>query len=159
MGQQQYRRGAGLSPAVSRGSGPLAGPGRGILEIKCPYNKGQPDLLTPPQHATWYYMPQVQGLMYIFDCEWCNLYIWSPQRGSVVFHIRRDPAYWACLWDVLADFWWSHVVPARHEFKAGRWEEVEQYRPPPKTDRSEELRQWSKRLALAAPATFFRPQP
>lgn len=20
--------------------------------------------------------------MYIFDCEWCNLYIWTPQRGS-----------------------------------------------------------------------------
>ena len=25
---------------------------------------------------------QVQGLMYIFDCEWCNLYIWTSQRGS-----------------------------------------------------------------------------
>jgi hypothetical protein len=128
---------------------------------------------------------QVQGLMYIFDCEWCNLYIWTSQRGSAggwvggwgvggwccsllaplllpsavaclvlnvhpasqtqlrmracphpaasplppaVYHIRRDRAYWGRLWGVLADFWWSHVVPARQEFAAGRWEEVEQYR-------------------------------
>ncbi|EFN59566.1 hypothetical protein CHLNCDRAFT_132898 [Chlorella variabilis] len=150
---------ARAATAVARGGGPLAGPGRGILEIKCPHNRGQPELAVPPQHATWYYMPQVQGLMYIFDCEWCNLYIWTPQRGSAVYHIRRDRAYWARLWEVLADFWWNNVVPARQEFQAGRWEEVEQYRPPPTIDATEELRQWSKRLALQAPVTFFRPQP
>jgi hypothetical protein len=45
-----------------------------------------------------------------------------------VYHIQRDRAYWGRLWGVLADFWWNHVVPARQEFAAGRWEEVEQYR-------------------------------
>ncbi len=54
-----------VTAAVAAGHGPLAGPGRGILEIKCPHNKGQPELAVPPQHATWYYMPQVrQGAAY-----------------------------------------------------------------------------------------------
>ncbi|KAL4434638.1 hypothetical protein ABPG77_002761 [Micractinium sp. CCAP 211/92] len=142
-----------------RGAGLLVGPGRGILEIKCPYNRGQPEQAVPPPHAIWYYMPQVQGLMYIFDCEWCNLYIWTPKRGSAVYHIRRDRQYWGQLWSVLAEFWWNHVVPARQEFQAGRWEEVEQYRPSPKIQATELLRDWSKRMALEAPATFFGPQP
>ncbi len=43
-----------------RGAGLLVGPGRGILEIKCPYNRGQPEQAVPPPHAIWYYMPQVR---------------------------------------------------------------------------------------------------
>jgi hypothetical protein len=61
--QQQQQQQEGMPPqawpAVAFGRGPLAGPGRGILEIKCPHNRGQPELAVPPQHATWYYMPQV----------------------------------------------------------------------------------------------------
>ena len=49
-----------LEPGL--GSGVLAGPGPGILEIKCPYNKGRPELAVPPEHAIWYYMPQVCGI-------------------------------------------------------------------------------------------------
>ena len=63
--QQQAQQGGLPLPArsfVVHGNGPLEGPGRGILEIKCPFNKGQPELAAPPQHATWYYMPQVGGL-------------------------------------------------------------------------------------------------
>ena len=32
-------------------------------------------------------------------------------------------------------------------------------RPPARIEATEELRQWSKRMALAAPVTFFRHQP
>lgn len=32
-------------------------------------------------------------------------------------------------------------------------------RPPLTVPETEELRAWSKRMALAAPATFFKPQP
>lgn len=49
----------GAAAHVAAGRGPVAGAGRGILEIKCPFNKGQPGGAAPPQHATWYYMPQV----------------------------------------------------------------------------------------------------
>ena len=33
--------------------------GPGILEIKCPFNKGSPQTALPPQRPQWYYMPQV----------------------------------------------------------------------------------------------------
>lgn len=46
-------------PLGWHGAGQLAGPGPGILEVKCPYNKGRPELASPPPTAIWYYMPQV----------------------------------------------------------------------------------------------------
>jgi hypothetical protein len=52
----------GQAPAPSRGmwgEGLLAGQGPGILEVKCPFNKGRPETAVPPAHAIWYYMPQV----------------------------------------------------------------------------------------------------
>lgn len=48
---------------------------------------------------------QVQGLMDIFDREWCNLYVWTPAGGSGLYHIPRDRRYWADCFAVLADFW------------------------------------------------------
>ena len=133
--------------------------GPGILEIKCPYNKGRPDLAEPPSRAIWYYMPQLQGLMDIFDREWCNLYVWTPERGSAAFLVRRDRNYWAACFDVLAEFWWAHVVPARQAHDRGAPEaEVQAFRPYNAHPASEELRAWSKRLAAEAPAVTFPAQ-
>ena len=39
-----------------------AGEGPGVLEIKCPYNRGRPQEGTPPAQPPWYYMPQVRTL-------------------------------------------------------------------------------------------------
>ena len=50
---------AGAEAGAAQRAGPLAGAGRGILEIKCPFNRGAPQLAVPPPHAIWYYMPQV----------------------------------------------------------------------------------------------------
>ena len=38
--------------------------GPGVLEIKCPFNRGQPESASVPSLPPWYYMPQVmqQGL-------------------------------------------------------------------------------------------------
>lgn len=51
--------------------------------------------------------------MDIFDREWCNLFVWTV-NGSSVFHIKRDREYWCVCFQALAEFWWSHVVPAKH---------------------------------------------
>ena len=138
----------------------------GLVEIKCPFNRGRPDLAVPPEHAIWYYMPQVprdarwwwscrtdrevvrirgvstegalcvtrqtstlhataaplalpltpsqvQGQMEMLDREWCDLFVWTPARGAAAFRIDRDREFWAAAYDVLAEFWWAHVVPAR----------------------------------------------
>ena len=104
---------------TSSSSSSVLGLGPGILEIKCPYNKGRPEEAVPPHRAIWYYMPQLQGLMDIFDRQWCTLYIWTHSHGSVAFSVARDREYWAAAFEVLADFWWVHVVPARQAHDAG----------------------------------------
>lgn len=50
---------AGWGGGAARGAGVVGGEGAGVLEVKCPFNKGRPELAVPPQHAIWYYMPQV----------------------------------------------------------------------------------------------------
>ncbi|CAG9465778.1 unnamed protein product [Pedinophyceae sp. YPF-701] len=102
------RLGAGAS--VPRSMVP-AGPG--VLEIKCPFNGGRPEMAQPWRVAPYYYMPQLQGLMEVFDREWAHLWCWTRSGGASLFLVRRDRRYWAYCWTVLADFWWWHVVPAR----------------------------------------------
>jgi hypothetical protein len=38
-----------------------AGMGPGVLEIKCPFNRGQPESASVPSLPPWYYMPQVMA--------------------------------------------------------------------------------------------------
>ena len=128
----------------------------GILEIKCPFNKGAPELAEPPQRAIWYYMPQIQGLMDVFDREWCALYVWTPAHGSSSFIIPRDRAYWAACFDVLAEFWWSHTVPAR-QLRGVDVDDVliEEYRPSEEHEKSHMLVEWSKRIAWTSKGTVY----
>ncbi len=70
---------------------------------------------------------QVQGLMEIFDREWCNIYMWTV-NGSALFYIPRDRAYWAACFEVLSEYWWAHLVPAKHALAAGKREVAETYR-------------------------------
>jgi len=141
---------------VSSDSTSSLGQGPGILEIKCPYNKGRPELAVPPQQAIWYYMPQLQGLMDIFNREWCSLYIWTQMHGSASFQVERNEEYWAAAFEILAEYWWAHVVPARQARDAGAMrEEIEAFRPVDNIEASEKLRRWSKQLAVEAPATFY----
>jgi len=70
---------------------------------------------------------QVQGLMDIFDRDWCNLYVWTV-NGSTVFHIPRDREYWGLCFQALAEFWWRHVVPAKHALAGDNSELADLYR-------------------------------
>lgn len=82
-------------------------PSRGVLEIKCPYFRGDPWKRIP-----LYCMPQAQGLMEILDKDWMDFYVWNP-KGSSLFRVYRDPEYWDVLKIALSDFWWNHVQPAK----------------------------------------------
>ena len=48
---------------VGQGVGLLAGEGPGVLEIKCPFNRGTPQNAAPPKLPQWYYMPQVTACL------------------------------------------------------------------------------------------------
>ncbi|KAK8950102.1 hypothetical protein KSP40_PGU018378 [Platanthera guangdongensis] len=111
----------GFAVSAETGSGWLgASPDRlvgchpdvGILEVKCPYNKGRPELGSPWKTASYYYMPQVQGQMEIMDRDLVGLYCWMP-NWSALFRMFRDREYWGLMHGMLRDFWWGSVVPAR----------------------------------------------
>ena len=102
--------------------------GTGILEVKCPYNKGKPETGLPWKTMPFYYMPQVQGQMEIMDFEWVDLYCWTP-NGSTIFRVVRDRAYWDIIHGILREFWWENVVPAREALLLGSKDQVESYKP------------------------------
>lgn len=103
-------------------------PEGGILEVKCPYNKGKPEMGLPWTKMPFYYMPQVQGQMEIMDREWLDLYCWTP-NGSTIFRVCRERSYWELIHGILREFWWENVVPAREALLLGREEETESYKP------------------------------
>ena len=54
--------------------------------------------------------------MDIFDREWCDAWIWTP-NGAALFRIGRDRSYWASCYEVggpfLQDVWSvtsSHLI-------------------------------------------------
>ncbi|KAL3163183.1 hypothetical protein ABBQ32_009589 [Trebouxia sp. C0010 RCD-2024] len=142
--------------AMGSGAGVIHGEGPGVLEIKCPFNKGDPNSAAPPKLAQWYYMPQVQGLMDVFDRDWCNLFVWTV-NGSMLFHIKRDPDYWRLCFQGLAEFWWSHVIPAKHELAANSADPVDHWRPHSQHAFTAQLIKMSKQMARDAPSTSFPP--
>ncbi|MED6130173.1 hypothetical protein PIB30_115371, partial [Stylosanthes scabra] len=77
-------------------------PEGGILEVKCPYNKGKPETGLPWSSMPFYYMPQVQGQMEIMDCEWVDLYCWTP-NGSTIFRVLRERSYWELIHGILRE--------------------------------------------------------
>ncbi|OVA06431.1 YqaJ viral recombinase [Macleaya cordata] len=105
-------------------------PGGGILEVKCPYNKGKPELGLPWSTLPFYYMPQVQGQMEVLDREWVDLYCWTP-NGSTVFRVCREREYWQLINGILREFWWGNVIPARELLLLGKEEDVRLYEPAP----------------------------
>uniref|UniRef100_A0A1D1Z5A8 Uncharacterized protein R354 n=2 Tax=Anthurium amnicola TaxID=1678845 RepID=A0A1D1Z5A8_9ARAE len=121
-------------------------PDGGILEVKCPYNKGKPELGLPWQVMPYYYMPQVQGQMEIMDRDWVDLYCWTP-NGSSLFRVFRERTYWDLMYTVLRDFWWDNVLPARDVLSMGRVEDAKVYEPKPKHELTSQVIARSRKLA------------
>lgn len=108
----------------------LAPDKRGILEVKCPFNKGRPDKGFPWPYVPHYYIPQAQGLMEIFDRNWLDFYVWT-MNGSCIYRVQRDADLWELMLTALNDFWWGHVVPARHLLAKDIEADVRRYKPSP----------------------------
>ena len=120
----------------------------GVLEIKCPWNKGDPLNAVPYPTVPWYYVPQVQGLMAVFDRPYCDVFCYTVRNGAAIYRVRRDARYWTAMYKALSDFWWQHVVPGKHALAAG--EDPERHRPPETHALTEEMKRWSRRIAESA---------
>lgn len=139
-------------------------PNAGILEVKCPFNKGKPELGLPWTEMPFYYMPQVQGQMEVMNRDWVDLYCWTL-NGSTIFRVCRDRGYWTLIHGILREFWWENVVPARKALSMGREEEAKKYKPTSTHDqtglairKSKELASKSKLLCreIAGHVEYFR---
>lgn len=125
----------------------------GVLEIKCPWNKGDPLNAVPYPRVPWYYVPQAQGLMAVFDRPYCDVFCYTARNGAAIYRVRRDAAYWTAMYAGLSDFWWQHVVPGKHALAAG--EDPERHRPGETHALTEDMKRWSKRIAESAAQRRF----
>ncbi|KAH6794691.1 Restriction endonuclease [Perilla frutescens var. hirtella] len=100
----------------------------GVLEVKCPFNKGKPEAMLPWKTMPFYYMPQIQGQMEVTGRDWADLYCWTP-NGSTIFRVYRERGYWELLHGILREFWWENVVPAKEALLLGRKEEANSLKP------------------------------
>ena len=60
---------------------------RGILEVKCPFNRGKPLEAKPYPKVPWYYVPQVQGLMAVFDRPWVDVFAYTVNNGCAIYRV------------------------------------------------------------------------
>lgn len=120
----EQSRWLGASPDGLLGDFPCGG----ILEVKCPFNKGKPERGSPWSKMPFYHMPQVQGQMEIMDREWVDLYCWMP-GGSVIFRVGRERSYWKLIHGILREFWWENVIPAKEALLLGKEDVVSSYKP------------------------------
>ncbi|KAG6763545.1 hypothetical protein POTOM_030968 [Populus tomentosa] len=56
---------------------------RGVLEIKCPFFKGEMCRASPWKQIPLYCVPQAQGLIEIVDKDWMDFYVWTPNGSSL----------------------------------------------------------------------------
>ena len=126
----------------------------GILEVKCPHNKGSPQTGAPWTSVPYYYMPQAQGLLEIFDREWMDFYVWCL-NGSSIYRIYRDEEYWGLIFRVMSEYWWGNVIPAKHHIMNGlELERVKIYRPTVAHPLTDKVVNMSRLLAARAPLVW-----
>ncbi|KAL2650725.1 hypothetical protein R1flu_018853 [Riccia fluitans] len=119
----------------------------GVLEVKCPHNKGRPELGAPWDMVPAYYIPQAQGLLEIYDREIMDFYVWTV-NGSAVFRINRDPEYWGLMFRIMSELWWGHIVPASIALKKGKSvADVQIFRPSDSHAGTAQIVQMSRDLA------------
>lgn len=65
---------------------------KGMIEVKCPFFKQEPHELIPP-----HYFCQMNGLMEIYNRDWCDFVSWTPANGMNIFRLYRDSETWELL--------------------------------------------------------------
>lgn len=61
------------------------------------------------------------------------------------------------VWQVLANYWWEHLIPAKHAIAQGDYQ-LDDLRPAAEHPLTAELRFRSKEMAKAAPGVYFNPE-
>ena len=138
--------------------------GQGVLEIKCPTGgraaAGNFRLAAPYPAVPAYYVPQLLGLMAVFDRRYADLFCFTAQQGCTLFRVPASPEAWALMRDMLRDFWHENLVPAREALAQGApAAEVEQWRPRLDAERARAVKAAATRLADQAETQRFESPP
>lgn len=75
----------------------------GLLEIKCPSNKVQNEILAKGKVPTGY-MPQLQGQMMVCEKEWCDFFAYNQHAPVFLKRVYRDEDYIKKLSSELVNF-------------------------------------------------------
>ena len=77
----------------------------GLVEIKCPYS------LRIYNQIPEYYYDQIQGIMGILNCNWCDFVVWTPS-AMLIERVPFDRNYWESdLLPKLKEFYMNKFVP------------------------------------------------
>ena len=138
--------------------------GRGVLEVKCPTGGratgGDFRLAKPYPSVPPYYVPQLLGLMAVFDRRYADLFCFTAQAGCTLFRVQAAPDDWALMRDTLHAFWHDSFLPARAALAQGASEQdVEIWRPRLDPLRTERIRAAANRLSLEAETQRFDSPP
>ncbi len=76
----------------------------GICEIKCPANPAVHVKYLLMNEMNEDYRPQIQGQLFVSDCEWVDWYTYHPEIPSGRVRVYRDEAYIKLLSDALDKF-------------------------------------------------------
>ena len=154
----------GASPWLGASPDGLVRDGQGVLEIKCPTGgraaAGNFRLAAPYPAVPPYYVPQLLGLMAVFDRRYADLFCFTAQQGCTLFRVPSSPESWALMRDMLHDFWQDNLVPAREALAQGAAAaDVEQWRPRLDVERAAAVKAAAVQLAEAAETQRFASPP
>ena len=126
---------------------------RGILEVKCPFNRGPPLEAKPYPKVPWYYVPHVQGLMAVFDRTCVDVFAYTVNNGCAIYRVKRDREYWAQICSVV-----GVLVAARRsgETRDASRIDFEKYRPSEEHHKCQTLKVKSQRIANESTTWVFR---
>ena len=154
----------GAPPWLGASPDGLVRDGQGVLEIKCPTGGraagGNFRLAAPYPSTPSYYVPQLLGLLAVFDRRYADLFCYTAQEGCALFRVPASPQAWALMRDMLHDFWTRNLVPAREALAQGAAAgELEQWRPRLDVERAREVKQAAERLSKEAETHRFASPP
>ena len=135
----------------------------GVLEVKCPVGAAHFRYGAPPQEAKpypaapHYYVPQMLGLLAVFDRQFADLFCYTTLHGCALFRVQGDPVAWAAMQEALREFWFLNVLPARRDLQDGASaEDVRNlHRPVSAAGRVAAFRAANERISQTATVTHF----
>ena len=112
----------------------------------------------PYDNIPVYYVPQMIGLMAVFQRDYTDLFSYTMANGSRLFRMEAQPAVWSRFQPVLAEYWHNHLAPAQKLLAGGASrEELRAYRPVWDAKRGAEMKALCEQCAAAVQVTDIPP--